>query len=103
MKKGLSARLHLANGEMHGKCGAVLAHPGHDAADADDAPFARFEIAGEVTVMAAAIRLRHQLADVLADRFRFGIAKLPLGGAAEELHDAMLVNHDHGIGDCVQD
>ena len=40
-KVGLAARLHLADREMHRKCGAVLAHPGHDAADADDAPLAR--------------------------------------------------------------
>ncbi len=53
--------------------------------------------------MAAAIRLRHQHADVLADRFGFAVAELSFGGAREKLHDAMLVNHDHRIGDRVQD
>ena len=100
---GLPVRLHLADSEMHRKRGAVLAHAGNDAADADDAAFTRLQVAGEVAVMAATIRLRHQLADILADRFGCGVAELPLGGAREKLHDAMRVDYDHGIGDCIQD
>ena len=102
-KEGLSSRMHLADGEMHRKRRAVLAHAGDDAADADDAPFTRLQVAGEVAVMAAAIRLRHQLADVFSDRLGFGVAELTLGGAGEELHDAVLVDHDHRIRDRIQD
>ena len=53
--------------------------------------------------MAAAIRLRHQLADVFSDRLGLGVAELTLGGAGEKLHDAMLVDHDHRIRDRIQD
>ena len=102
-KVGFSTRLHLADGEMHRKRGAVLAHAGHDATDADNASFTGLQVAGEVAVMAAAIRLRHQLADVLSDRLGLGVAELTLGGAREKLHDAMLVDHDHRIRDRIQD
>src|SRR5258705_5758130 len=95
--------MHLADGEMHRKRRAVLAHAGDDAADADDAPFAGLEIAGDVAVMTAAIRLRHQLADVPPDRLGFAVTELTLGGAGEELHDAMLVDYDHRIRDRIQD
>src|SRR6185295_18648232 len=88
---------------MHRKGGAVLAHAGHDAANADDVPFTRLQIAGEVAVMAAAIRLRHQLADIFSNRLGFGVAELTFGSAGEELHDAMLVDHDHRIRDRIQD
>jgi hypothetical protein len=102
-KERLPSRMHLADGEMHRKCRAVLAHAGDDAPDADDAPFARLEVAGDVSVMTAAIRLRHQLADVLPDRLGFAVAELTLGGAGVELHDAMLVDHDHRIRNRIQD
>ena len=32
-----------------------------------------------------------------------GVAEQPLGGVAEELHDAALVDHDHRIGNRLQD
>src|SRR5207248_8857594 len=83
--------------KVHRKSRAVLAHAGDDAAGADDATFAGLEVAGDIGVMTAAIRLRHQEADVVPDRLGFVIAELPLGGAGEELHDAMLVDHDHRI------
>ncbi len=102
-KVRLPTRLHLADGEMHRKRGAVLAHAGHDAADADNASFTGLQVAGEVAVMAAAIRLRHQFADILSDRLGFGVAELARGGAGKELHDAMLVDHDHRIRDRIQD
>ena len=41
-KEGLSCRIHLADGEVHRKCRAVLAHAGDDTPDTDDAPFAVF-------------------------------------------------------------
>ena len=53
--------------------------------------------------MARTIRVWHQDADVLADRFAFRVAELPFGGAAEELHDAAAVDDDHGIRNGLQD
>ena len=51
----------------------------------------------------SAIRLRHQLADIFSNRLGFGVAELTFGSAGEELHDAMLVDHDHCIRDRIQD
>src|SRR5215207_10175582 len=33
----------------------------------------------------------------------FVVTELTLGSAGEELHDSMLVDHDHRIRDCIQD
>jgi hypothetical protein len=52
-----------------------------------DAPFARLQVARQA-VVAAAIRLWHQLADVPADRLGFAVVEFPRGRAAEKLHYA---------------
>ena len=100
---GRSAGLHFADRKMHRKSGSVLALTGYNSADADDMPFAGGSIAGEVAVMARTVRIWHQDADVLADRLAFRVAELPFGGTAEELHDAVAVDDDHGIGNGLQD
>jgi hypothetical protein len=66
-------------------------------------PFAGGSIAGEVPVVARTVRIWHQDTDVLADRLAFVVAKLPFGGTAEELHDAVAIDNDHRIGNCLQD
>src|SRR5215211_381120 len=53
--------------------------------------------------MARAVRIRHQDTDVMADRLVFEVTELPLCGAAEELHDATAVDHDHRIRNGFQD
>jgi len=88
---------------VHRKGGAVLALAGDDAADADDVALAGGAVAREVAVVARAIRMRHQDADVLADGFLHRVAELPLGRAAEELHDAAAIDDDHGVGNGVED
>src|ERR1700682_3804230 len=88
---------------MHRESGSVLALTGYYPADADDMPFAGGSIAGEIAVMARTVRIRHQDADVLADRLAFRVAKLPFGRTAEELHDAVAVDDDHRIGNGLQD
>src|SRR5436305_635059 len=88
---------------MHRKSGSVLALTGYDSADADNMPLTGGSIATEVPVMARTIRIRHQDADVLADRLAFRVAKLPFGRTAEKLHDAVAVNDDHGVRNGFQD
>ena len=53
--------------------------------------------------MARTVWIWHQDADVLADYLPFRVAKLPFGGTAEELHDAVAVDDDHRIGNGLQD
>ena len=100
---GRSTGLHFADRKMHRKSGSVLALSGYNSTDADDMPFAGGSIAGEVPVMARTVRIWHQDTDVLADRLAFLVAKLPFGGTAEELHDAVAIDNDHRIGNCLQD
>jgi hypothetical protein len=53
--------------------------------------------------VAGAVGLRHQDADVLADRLLLGPAEQAFGGGAEQLHDAATVDDDHGVGNGVKD
>src|SRR5512143_3701978 len=86
---------HLADSQLHWKSRAILALADHDAADANDPAFARRPVAFEVTIMTFTIRCRHQDFDVLPERFGHAVAEQPLGGAAERLHSAVLVDDDH--------
>ena len=70
-KMPLSTGVHLADGQVHWKSGPIPALSGDNASDADDVPFAAGLIASQVAVVAAAIRFRHQNADVLANGFVF--------------------------------
>ena len=99
---GRSTGLHFADRKMHRKSGSVLALTGYNSADADDMPFTGGSITGEVPVMARTVGIWHQDTDVPADRLAFRIAKLPFGGIAEELHDAVAVDDDHRIGNGLQ-
>src|SRR5713101_4724225 len=99
---GHSAGLHLADRKMHRESRSVLALAGYDSANANDMPLSSSSIPGQITIVARTVRIWHQDADVLADGLVFGIAKLPLRGATEELHDAVAVDNDHGIRNCLQ-
>src|ERR1700694_5037199 len=88
---------------MHRESRSILALTGYDSTNADNMPLARGQIPCQIAVVAWAIRVWHQHADVLADRFAFEIAKLPFGGTAKELHDAAPVDDNHCIRDCLQD
>ena len=98
----LPARPHLAHGQLHGEGGAVLALADDEAADADDAPLAGAQVALHVTVMLAAVGLRHQDVDVAARHLRRGIAELAFGGGTEGLDPGVFVDHDHGVGNRVE-
>src|SRR6476619_2612515 len=88
---------------MHGECRSVLSLARYDPADADDMPLSSRPIPGEITVMTRAVGIGHQHADILTDGFEFCVAKLPLGSAAEELHDTVTVDDDHRIRNGFQD
>ena len=54
-------------------------------------------VALQIAVMVFAIGRRHQHLDVLADGVGGAVAEQPFGRAAERLHDAALVDDDHGF------
>ena len=70
-KMPLSTGVHLSDGQMHWERGPISALPGDNPSDADDVPFASGLIAGQIAVVSAAIRFRHQNADILANGFMF--------------------------------
>ncbi len=99
----LAARAHLADRQFHREGRAVLALPDHDSADADDPALTRHEVAGHVGVVLAAVRFRHQQADVPADHLVRAVAELAHGGRAERFDLRLLVDDDHRIGHRVED
>ncbi len=80
---------HLANRQADWEDLTVAPNGLDVATDADDAPLASVQMAGEVAIVAAAIRLRHQQADVRSDDFGFGIAEQPLGSTVEDFDAAV--------------
>jgi hypothetical protein len=102
-EEALAARVHLPDRQLHGERGAVLALSHHHPADADDAPLAGLQIAPQIAVMLLAVGRRHQHAHVAPDRLLGAVAGQPLRRGAERLHDAGLVDHDHGVGNRVED
>ena len=96
------AHVHFADRELHGKRRAVVALPDHDAADADDPPLSGAQIAIEVAVVIFAVGRRHQHLDVLSQRIRRGMAEQPFRRRAERLDEAAFVDHDHGVGNAVE-
>ena len=90
-------RFHFADRKLDREGRAVLALADDHAANADDAAFARVHIPAHVTVMVFTIGGGHQSLDVLSDDLGSLVAEQPLGGAAERLHDAALVDDDHGF------
>ena len=61
----LLVKAELRDGEIHREGAAILALAADLTADADDLGLVGIHIVRNVRVMAAAIRLRHQLPDVL--------------------------------------
>src|SRR4051812_49352758 len=94
-----TAGLHFADRKVHREGGSVLALTGHDTTNADDMSLPRGAIPRQIAVVARTVRVRHQHTDVLAYCFPFRVSELTLRGAAEELHDAIAIDNDHGIGD----
>src|SRR5690242_10952244 len=59
-KMSLPTGMHLADGQMHWKSNSVSAFAGNNPSDADNVSFAGGLIAGQIAVVSAAVRLRHQ-------------------------------------------
>lgn len=83
--------------QLDRKCGAVLAHAGHDTAYPDDPSFARRQIAGDIVVVLLAEMRRHQDLHILADDLVRPIAEEPLGCRVEGLNDPMGINGDDPV------
>src|SRR6516164_10467570 len=66
--------------QLDRKLGSVFAPPGYDPSTTDDPALTGGEIAGDVAVVALAMRRRHQQADIAAAYLARGIAEHALGG-----------------------
>jgi hypothetical protein len=88
----------LADGQLHGEGGAILAPPHHDAADADDSPLPRLHVMTQIAVMPLPIRRRHQDAHILAHGLFGREAEQPLCRRAVGLDQAAIVDDDDRVG-----
>src|SRR4051794_40521811 len=61
---------HFAHRQLHGKGRAILALTDHDAAEADDSPFARLQVARKIAIVTFPIWRGHHDPDVLSDDIR---------------------------------
>ena len=68
------------------------------AADADDAPLARSQIAADIAVMFVTVGIRHQHTDISTQDLGLRPTELSLGRGAEGLDEPVLVDHDHRVG-----
>src|SRR5262249_25429718 len=98
-----AARGHLADGEFHREGRTVLALTYHDAADADDPPFASFEILPNVSVVPLTIRRRHEHANIALNHFLRGETEQALRRRAVGFDKTAIVDHDDRIGRSLQD
>ena len=93
----VAALRRLTDRKLHRKGRAVLAPSHHLAAGADDLRHAGREIGGNVAVVLAVVRLRHQDADVLPDDFVRAIAEQADAGLVEGLNDAVTIDGDQAV------
>ena len=93
----------LAHRKLHRKRAAVLALADDDPSLADDPALAGREVACQIAVVLAGIRLRHQHADVAAVDFIGREAELAFRGLAEGLHQPALVDDHHRVRNGGQD
>ncbi len=88
---------HLADREIERHARPVLADADDLATSADDLGAAGLLVALQMAVVRAAIRLRHQELDVLAQDLRGRIAEDRLRASAERGEGALLVDHHHTV------
>ena len=88
---------NLAHRDIDRKDRAVVAPAFHFAPDADDDRLAGLQVAGEAGVVVRAVGLRHQLLDVLAERFGALVAEDPAGRRIEGFDRAALVDRDDSV------
>src|SRR5690606_2702164 len=78
-----ASRLHLANGKLHRKGGAILPGSDDDSVDSDDTPLAGAQVALDMAIVFAPVWLRHKHAHVAADHLVLAVAKLAHGSRIE--------------------
>ena len=88
---------HFAHPQLQRHPGAVLAQPGHRAADADDLGGVSVEVVGKVAVVLLVVGRGHQHVEVAADHLVGLPAENPFGGGVVALHDAVRVDREDGV------
>src|SRR5215470_11235340 len=81
-----AARFHLADRELDGKRGAILALANHDTPDADDALLPGLQISIEILIVIFTIRRRHQDLDVPPENLLRAISEQSFRRRAEGLN-----------------
>ena len=96
-EKSPRSKLYLADGEVHGEGGAVLAQADDLAADADDLLLPGGQVIVQVAVVLVAVRLGHEHLDVLADDLARRVAEQPLRRRVHRLDHAASVDRDDRV------
>src|SRR6185369_10775844 len=91
------------HGQVDGKPVAIPPLSLQLAAHADDVRDAGTVVTGEVLVMRAAVRLRHQHADIATLDLRRTPAEQALGRSIEGLNETLMINEDYRIDRGVHD
>lgn len=103
-KVSLPAGMPFGNRKIESEDRAILALTRYLAASPNDLCLAGSSEVGDIPVMLATVRLRHEATDVVTDDLVSGIAKDHLGGAVERLNYGALVDHhdaiDRRLDDC---
>src|SRR5262249_32073548 len=89
--------------QVHREGAAVLAPPDDLPPAADDPRLGGAQVVGQVAVVLAAVGVRHQHPDVLADDLAGRVAEQPLHRRVDGFDHAPLVNSDDAVDDVVQD
>lgn len=95
--------VELADGQVDGEDGSVLAAAEDLAADADDAALAGLAVAGEVAVMSGAVGLGHEGADVASEEISRGPSEHAFGGRVDGVDEAAVVDGDDALDGGVED
>ena len=97
------AKVHLADRQVHGKDLAVLSEALYFSPDANDPGFTHLEVVGQVVMMLAEVRFRHQHADLLAEGLFGRIAEDSVGRAIEGSDLAVLIDGNDALCRGIED
>src|SRR4051812_35468666 len=95
-------RLHLRDGKLHGKAGAIASLAHDHPAKADAAAGIDGEVPMKRAVVLVEVVLRHQGGDVATASLVSRPAELTLRGGAEIANGPGLIDHHHRIGHRVE-
>ena len=97
------SRTRFPNSKVHGKGCPVFAPARYVTTDADNFSLTGSKVVGEILVMAAVVRFRHEHHDVFANHFIAAVTENPNRSRIKRLHGTFLINGNDAVNDRIQD